>query len=242
MKTHTLLPALIFSAAFMSTASAASYVYDIQNDLGAGINNTAITDAGWEGNGTWQTRAFDGYYFATLTNGSNVAGTPHVRTLARDLSSVLNASNTSLTLDIKVRIDGDANYKWSSGIADGTTMLLGIQKNGLDWEIVQNGIVSTTKGGFVSASNGTNYVSLVVDYGAGTVDLMHGATKLINDYALDPTLTAAYVANNADGLQMGMDTSYYVGTGSFTIDTVPEPSSSALLGLAGMALVLRRRR
>ncbi|WP_435896213.1 PEP-CTERM sorting domain-containing protein [Oceaniferula spumae] len=32
----------------------------------------------------------------------------------------------------------------------------------------------------------------------------------------------------------------YTGTGSITI--VPEPSSSALLGLAGIALALRRRK
>ena len=126
MKIQPMFSALAFSAACLAQASAASYVYDFNAQLGNNANNSAITTANWSGNGSWQTRAYDGYAFATLTHNSETAGTPDVRTRSTDFSSVLSATDTALTLDLKVRIAGQSTYAVASGTSMAAPYVAGI--------------------------------------------------------------------------------------------------------------------
>ena len=72
------------------------------------------------------------------------------------------------------------------------------------------------------------------------------------EYAVPSTMTFDYVgAGAAVGKALGVEFSWegpttnngsWIGVDNVSITTVPEPSSAALLGLGGLALILRRRK
>ncbi|MCP5537368.1 MAG: PEP-CTERM sorting domain-containing protein [Akkermansiaceae bacterium] len=245
MKTNTILPALALSAAAcLSQASAATFIYDIAS---VGAQNTLLSTDGWTGDDidNWVVGAYTGAPFARNQNDNG----EDTITRATSLFSVLSTSNTTLSIDITGRFGGTSTPIMATGIADGTTLLLGVQKSGSSWTIVQNGTASSGAGGvggFSGSTNIENSLRLVLDYGTSTIDLIHttggSSTVLIDDYAMDSSVSAANLAANADGLYIRTD-SKFVGPSNITITSVvPEPSAAALLGLGGLALMLRRRK
>ena len=93
----------------------------------------------------------------------------------------------------------------------------------------------------VTVSAGTN-----VDFQAGsTLDLSFSGATQGETYTLVSGIGVSYnnfTNVNVSGLDPGLTAQLNYNADSITVDIIPEPSSTSLLGLAGLALIMRRRK
>ena len=130
---------------------------------------------------------------------------------------------------------GEANFDVDLGIArDEATSLLDIQ----------GGVVDITGNlDFFNGSTGNSGVNGLIDLSGGELivggDIIDvtGATSSFEDLFND-----GFLLSGGQGVADGAFTDFFAVDASGNLAVVPEPSSAALLGLGGLALIMRRRK
>jgi hypothetical protein len=231
MKTrkHTILPlAALAGLAIALPAQSAVIVHTVAN---AGFDTSGGSD--WTDNGGtlytgtnpngWSSTYFLGGHPTDSTFGAQGTGVKRQDLTGADSTYVLGRTYT-LTVDaFSAALWGlsvDSNIVWTLGLAaDGTT-------------------VAADNWGSDGYTGTTSHALILVDATS------NGLTTLTLEY----TATAADVGKTI-GIQLlglvgedgnGNDT--YAFIDNVQLESVPEPSSMALLGLGGLALILRRRK
>ncbi|MGB0774832.1 MAG: PEP-CTERM sorting domain-containing protein, partial [Akkermansiaceae bacterium] len=90
----------------------------------------------------------------------------------------------------------------------------------------------------------TTLIGAAVTFDDGAVSKPNGTWTEYTDSGAVPTNAASVVITIADSAAAGSAGSNdgYADLVSFSTTAVPEPSSTALLGLGGLALIMRRRK
>lgn len=245
---------VILSAAFISLSTSASngavFTYDVETNIGASGTLLSSNQDNWTGGDIpgWKAQAQGA---ATYLRNNNAGDDTITRDNDTNFGFTIDPTTTVLSLTMEARIDSF----WQAGIANSSNdklILLGGDFNNSNDFFALTGFqrLSTDNNLATTAAVGGNIASLqlVFDLPTSTFDLIYdpagAATILQDDIDYSSNLT------NADIL--GMNQLYtrannqFSGSGTWTIETnasaVPEPSSTALLGLGGLALILRRRR
>ena len=203
------------------------------------FSNATAAGAGADGNGN---------YWTTL-------GTVGQQGNAADLivTNLIESSNLATTIDLNVNFSNVSANGWGGNAIDGPT-----GSDPFDQEFaVTDGIFSNTVGGLVTLTFSDLAVSKVYD-----LSLIGGRASAGMDGVIDITTgTGSGGILKNDGTQLdlsifsdssGVIAFTFVDTNFSNLDSttlnamsiaiVPEPSSTALLGLGGVALMLRRSR
>jgi hypothetical protein len=104
--------------------------------------------------------------------------------------------------------------------------------------------LETTLGVAFDASLNHNYQMLATSTTTttGTYDILIDGTVVVADLAYDFGTSGAYLTSNAINWASTTNTDGAGNYDNLNISIVPEPSTTALFGLGGLALILRRRR
>ena len=236
MKTTTLLT-LGASFALATSASAANLI--VNGDFGTG------DFTGW-------------------SNTTSGGGTAFAVTSGAALSAVSNTMPAFAGATLSQSFAAQTDFAFSATIAQvalgngGSRRDLNLSVGGLIFKVDAGGIFINTTGSWVSVLDDS---SAVFTSAAGTYDWAITATGFdgTNSESLDIILSqggsAVFTATNRTGIadttgavsdvDFSMGSNW--GTSQYSVDNVsvtvvPEPSSAALLGLGGLALILRRRK
>ncbi|MEJ6780617.1 MAG: PEP-CTERM sorting domain-containing protein [Akkermansiaceae bacterium] len=242
-------------------SSAAIAIYDWSTATASGGAGTALNSTtngnisgandGWYNNSTIddvfavndnQPAGFSGNY-ATTSSGQGV------RDNDGNFGYSISSTATSVTLSSVLNISSLTSLAWM-GLADSTggeqDFRIGFFSGNWVYRDNDATIVSMADTGVsaVGAVAKSYRVTAVFDlvgdtYGYTVENLSDGGSiALATGVAVDSSV-AGLDWSNYDGLRIrGDDVSF----DTFTVASVPEPSSTALLGLGGLALILRRRR
>ncbi|NWK55776.1 PEP-CTERM sorting domain-containing protein [Verrucomicrobiaceae bacterium N1E253] len=223
-----------------SLSAASTYTYDVSN---VGPGNTLLSNDNWTGDdiANWKVGTFSGVgeYLRNSNDGDNTI----TRQNDANFSFTIDASTTSFSLETHGRFGVNGYFELGLVNSSGS-LLVGL---GADW-YQQNRKCIILEGGR-NYETGTSYpnnldgvhamkldVDLLANSGNGSADLYFDGNLIIDDMALTlPDMTTA------TGLHFRSGTRYN-GPGTIVITTIPEPSSTALLGIGGLALALRRRK
>ena len=231
----TIITAAVFAAGIFAPLSAATTIYDIGTNVGA--DGTLLSTDGWAGDdlSNWVVGTQAGTLYARNQNdGDNTI----TRTNDGGFSYSIPSGTTSMSLEMTGRF-GVSFFQ--AGLSTGGTMTLGIggDFNNSNKFFILDGGTRRNESGTSYSGDTIKTVRLDFDLVAGTADLIldpNGTpTTLISGQSIAASL------DTADGIFIRSG-SRYTGPATFTITTVPEPSSAALLGLGGLALILRRRK
>jgi len=152
---------------------------------------------------------------------------------------------TTLTLGTTagtVTTSGTGGLNWGSGDSDeGDSLVFSL--SGVSYTRGENGKNDVIFNGFTQTlSAGNNNVTDIV-IGEGTDFVLYDDATRFTDLDNTVTDTSQYVYNYITRESGGAIVSLRDLDFSFQLeDTIPEPSSAALLGLGGLALIARRRR
>lgn len=178
-------------------------------------------------NGTLNLSRAENYgYGTTYTVGDGDLTTSAVFNMAATIN--LNRAGSSLKTYV-VNADGTlsfgSNFTWSSG--DAVVQLLGgaLNTNG-------NTISGMTDDAGEYASFEAAGSTFTAGFGGSFLD-----ETAVTDAFGDSFRLGGALASNGSSLSYTNN-----GNGTFTVNAVPEPTTTALLGLGGLALILRRRR
>lgn len=119
-----------------------------------------------------------------------------------------------------VTIDGGSSFVFTNTTA-------GSYSGTLAYAIEGAGVINFTGGGTMMGAAGYKFGTVATSM---TWEALYGLGKL------------TFGGSNAGLFANNFTTSGTVGTTGYTLTAIPEPSSAALLGLGGLALVLRRRK
>ncbi|BDS06985.1 hypothetical protein NT6N_20250 [Oceaniferula spumae] len=145
---------------------------------------------------------------------------------------------------------GEPTTAFASG--DYAYRLDGATNNGVD-SIIQSGIgltsgqiVTLSFDAFLDGNAGTNEV-LARLTGPVTIDLLGAGTLLTRDGSSEPVTSASFAITTSGTYTFEIyadqsTTSNHIIVDNLVLNAVPEPSSTALLGIGGLALILRRRK
>ena len=197
---------------------------------------------------------------AASANAVLISGVTYTLDTAPDAGAEYTDSATALTDGLHVTggsavtigSDNPAVVGWADGTAAQITFNLGgtfdlnsVTVNG----VAVDGFAKNLPSGITvlgSTDNGATFNALTVGTAASFTEITDGAFTFTNGAAATETYTGAAALTNVRVTLAGA-----IGTGhnGFLIDevsfdgtAVPEPSSTALLGLGGLALILRRRK
>lgn len=201
-------------AAFAITTLTANAATIYTQDFQAIANGTNNPD-GWTG----PVRAFSGAGATSETNNDRAlirqSNTNAYETL-KDIGIAVTA-NTTYTLNL----DGGL---YASGTGPSAS---------LEWELGSYDGVTFTAFSTANSTSITNAITSGSFFGAGN-------DQALTEYTFT---TGAIVSDNiAIRLAVTNNNNNFGGFDGIVVDAVPEPSSSALLGLAGISLILRRRK
>jgi hypothetical protein len=232
MKTKNKIPHLILAGLFgISTAHAATIAFGDDIYVDFGVNTSTIVNAN------------------TITDG--------VRTIADTTRS--SGGNTGVGIALTRSANEGATYTNIGSLAGNALNTadplaygdaLGIVNGSDDMIITFTGLNS-----FLTYDLTGGMSSSTARYSTGwTIENQAAATYLLSD----ATTTAGYVSftgltavgtTTSDGTltitldrAVGISDKYHMGVSQLQLTAVPEPSSAALLGLGGFALILRRKR
>ena len=244
----TILPA-IAALAIASTANAAlvaNYTFDDTLDLGA---NTGTVSTAWNATtgATATTGKFGGglameagtteYWDNSFSTGADLSSfsvSMHVKGAGTNWGDYLSIGVGNSTMFFEMT-DGGNVAIWSDGdpggvtvstvgstvVNDGAWHQLGLVSNGTTIQLYVDGVAEGTPSAY-TGSGAINSLQLGKRFGGS-----HAISADIDDVAIYDT---ALSANE----MLSLSTNAAVA--------VPEPSSTALLGLGGIALILRRRK
>lgn len=232
LRSLTLTASFILSATI--SQAAITYEYSFEDRIGSG---NPLTNDNWTGAsvGSWVAQNQNGLVYARNQSGSD-------NRLFRANDGGFNFSIPANTTMLIIEIDSRTASFWEAGISSGSTPLLQLGadfNNSDDYFILGNGsrITDTTN---LAAGDTNTTIRLEYDLVNGTADFIFdplGANTLVFD---DVALTTGDLST-ADGLTVRAG-NQFSGAGNIRITVIPEPSCAALLGLAGLSLILRRRR
>ncbi|MBK1855309.1 PEP-CTERM sorting domain-containing protein [Verrucomicrobiaceae bacterium 5K15] len=189
-----------------------TYAANIWNTSGANILQTG-GDIVSSGGGTSQNFNFNGGSTYTMTGGSFT-------------SRGLLANGTTINLLGGTWTVGNGTSGSGFGVGNGGTLNIG------GTMIIDNN--RTTAHGF-SSSSGT--IDFAADWTGSwtnpTVDTAAWKTEIT---------TGNYTLGGVDITEISFDEDFVVTGNTLSLVAVPEPSSAALLGLGGLALIMRRRK
>ena len=230
----TIITAAVLTVAMSIPLFAATSVYDIQ-DVGA--SGTKLSTDNWVGGDldNWIVGTAFGDTYARNNNGGD-------QTITRDNDAGFSYSIPAGTTFVSLEITGRFGAGFvQTGFSSGGTAILGIGggfNNNSKFFILDGGTRRYESGTSFTADS-IKTIRMDFDLVAGSADLIldpNGTpTTLLDDQSIAASL------GSADGLFIRSN-SQYNGPATFTITVVPEPSSAALLGLGGLALILRRRK
>ncbi|SHI41046.1 PEP-CTERM protein-sorting domain-containing protein [Rubritalea squalenifaciens DSM 18772] len=133
-------------------------------------------------------------------------------------------------------LDGTVNFETGSSFTGAQDFVVVGADGILQFSGLTGGNATT-----VTVSAGTN-----VDFQAGsTLDLSFSGAAQGETYTLVSGIGVSYnnfTNVNVSGLDPGLAAQLNYNADSITVDIIPEPSSASLLGLAGLALIMRRRK
>jgi len=236
MKTrkYTILPlAALAGLAIALPAQAAVTIHTVANagfdtgggsdwtDNGGALNTGADGGNGWTANASW---FVGGIQPTGSTFGSNSSGGVKRQDLVGADSTYVLGRTYTLTLD------AFSAGTWNNAAGSNIVWNLGLAANGTT--------VAADNWGSDGYTGTTSHALILVDATS------NGLTTLTLEY----TATAADVGKTI-GIQLlgdvgddGNGTENYAFMDNVQLQSVPEPSSMALLGLGGLALILRRRK
>ncbi len=217
----------------------------MKNTLLLFASTMAISSAAVITTATYTNNAGSGAIFADgVQVGTFTVTTPYSSTLSSTGDGVeffgaqVGTSN-STTVDVTIT-DGNFSFvsmTWGThegtggqGIGGGTIM--GVA---LDTDATVSTSVGSWDIGGAAITTPVAYTAGEVLTTAGIVSSPHSRDSFLFTGATATTQTITYTTDSLDLAQER----YYV---SFELDAIPEPSSAALLGLGGLALVARRKR
>lgn len=244
----TITTALVVAS--LGTAANAAILSVNLTDGGPGMGNSDITEtAGVVLAGGWETAAAGG-----SVNDTNLGA------LRVDNSGVLTA--TTATMTIGSGFGGYWNIPGASGF--NTTHSNNMMTNFIESGVSTGGTIDFTNLNSAVGSTYDVYIYLNRVYGnTGVigVDINGGTSKFIEGEAntgpfSEADFASAAAATGAGGnyihfeglsanditINFGAPTGRVGINGIQIVETIPEPSSAALLGLGGLALILRRRK
>lgn len=197
------------------------------NGVSTGLNSTI----GFSGSGAktimaWintSTTVQDGFFSYSPTNGSGAGA---------DIRLLVNGNGGDTTGKLRMEVSS-GGFEFGSGLNDGNWHMIAVVINAGDGindvDVYIDGTYTTRSGGgtlintaSAAASGGFNQIVLGSDVNAG-----RNYGGLLDDVAIFDT---ALTETELDDIRTN------------GITAVPEPSSTALLGLGGLALILRRRK
>lgn len=261
--------ALVASESFaLGAAGQADGSYDVDSlkdvsNPGATLGTTGYLGS-WE-NGTGAHYVTTGGLTHALTTGSVAEGRlvafSGTGTAGRAQPRSLNYTPTDGTYYFSAlfrKTTATTTYDMVAGVTGGIGGSNGAYTLGSDFMmgIVDGGFTVTTAGAdteLITAGsfslNETYFGLMEINYStagndSATVTVYDGASTLVAQQAftgLDLTLTHFGVATNNYSPDVSTDEFRY-GTELSDVSTIPEPSSAALIGLAGLTLLRRRRR
>lgn len=257
----TTAAAVVLVSGSASAATLVSYDYATTADPTAGSGASAWTATG-VGSNAWA----HGYDDAsasgwTVTDGTSSALAYYQHSLSSGDAAELNSNDWTATFTVSV--NGDA-VNGSGGVVDNFyTADPARQNNNAMWvELAGGNLYQLTfendASGNVFVNDGTTQHAIVGglvrqnsngdtgNFITYTLSSVSGATTLTDSLGGSRAIAAAGVGSS-DRIIFGSYSSGGMGSttwNSVSIDTVavPEPSSTALLGLGGLALILRRRK
>ncbi|BDS06572.1 hypothetical protein NT6N_16120 [Oceaniferula spumae] len=264
MKKQTfLLAATALTAGQLHAATIISQSFDDDQDFGIGnnfsgnyqdLNNDGVIDADENGVDITQTYGGSGLGFSGFgTESPAGADNGYFGTAGGTLQAIHLTSNSRRVLEtgkFGVTFNNQAD---SAAFVFNSASLTGFVNNSFSMTISQSGTVDGDDDLVVrlylnGSTTGTDILSTLgqTDGTLANADALNGAafdgTNLTFNF--DPTVTSAqlYIAMTADDSSGGVPEGYIFDNVLFQGTAVPEPSSTALIGLAGLGFILRRRR
>ncbi|NWK57048.1 PEP-CTERM sorting domain-containing protein [Verrucomicrobiaceae bacterium N1E253] len=224
------------TAGMLHTISAASiYTYDMEANVGSA--GTLLSSDGWIGGDLagWQTGSFSGDLYSRNTNdGDNTITRPN----DAQFSFHIPAGSTFVRFEVTGRM-GAGFFQLGLSQGSSTPVGFGADFNNNDKYFILDGSTRHYESGNSYSSDSIKTVRLDLDLVAGTADLIldpnGGNTIVIDDRSVSNSVTSAdslYIRNNTR----------YNGPSTITITVIPEPSSTALLGVGAFAVLMLRRR
>ena len=249
----TKIPHLILASLFGATiASQAASVILIDDDFSSStavvesrINKAEIDTDTWRGNSDWSVSG------GALTSAATAGGSTH---LINSVNSTATwADKVTLSFDYSVGA-GSTLYFYSTlftGEADSSMAARTSKTDGTYWANDFNnqwgsapfkgfaGPEYNISGGGVGGSNTANAVTSFVGGTSGSFSQTYDISGFgVGDFSIaDVSNVLAVFTVNAAAAGDGA-----ISIDNFNMTAVPEPSSTALLGLGGLALMLRRKR
>ena len=248
------LTPIVAAIALTANAQAVTISIDTFDDALLNVTQTGTTG----GNATDPAVSF-----AETTTAEAIGGVRetrvHVTSGSGDNSANTDVNPGNFTWDLASSTGGHFHLLYGSSVIDGTASALNLDATGTD--------AFTSRFVFTDLS-GSIKISLLMNAGEGADESIWSASfnvagaigaggpgdpaapldynVLFSSFGLDSG-TGAFDLSDIDGITYEVDADlvsrdWQIDSLSMTTITVPEPSSTALLGLGGLALMLRRRR
>ncbi len=196
---------------------------------------------GQAGAGTGWSTDYTGADGLNVTSGQ-IDGSGAPEQVYRGLSQTIDVANGN---EVWMTFDGQITLSGSFGYA-GVSFFDGGSEKGIIGAISGRDMFGI--GGADTGVTGTNSIAVKFDLTDNSVSLWTGTAGSAVDVSGAPTQTGSMNIKGTDNLRFAIHTgdmqidNFIMGTTMEDVNVVPEPSSAALLGLSGLALILRRKK
>lgn len=246
MKQLLQLTCFALPVAFAGSATAATTLYALNFD-GLGDPANAYNNTGSGTTAVTNTGGFNNYN-ASTQDGSDWSHSPHGGTFSIKDAAGIGVNTTDgfdISLDFR-REDG--NGHWAdlfSFTVNGHALKFEKQGNTGDFKFYNDGTLSSLNDYTIPFSlAGDTWATMRINFKEQTA----GTTTIsfYKDGVFEGSTTSTQLVGNLTEVRGGANNQNGTASGAWLMDNftvaVPEPSSTALLGLGGLALILRRRK
>jgi len=222
------------SLPLLTTAIAGSIIF-MTPTLNAAVIQVDLSANDTSPGAAWNTIAGDISDAALLDTSESATGITLTASGWSSSSNTANNTNQAGAFDAAFGLAADDNFNVGSGTA--TITLSGIAAGSYIFEIASSRSSAGSGNRLADITVGNNFADTTPngdDFNANSDGFVDGSLLVWN----------SITANGADDvvIQITAGSGDFGYINAFTISPVPEPSSTALLGLCGIALILRRRR